>query len=669
MKARRALKGREEAKGFDGTLIRRNRQLFHNYTRLRREYAYEVSPERAAVAFEIIPALLNLNEEHLPGYVAEGEKACGICGMNISQDVRKAIHDYFPEIRNRLNAYRRHFTGRPAIESLFLMGSIGTVAQTGKSDFDYWVCVDLQEISESGAEKLSEKTAQIARWCRDKFDMEVHFFISDLEHIRNNDFGKVDQESTGSSQKKFLKEECYRTLLLVAGKVPFWWVLPAGIQEQQYRDTWEGFTRKDAYEADEYVDLGFLGDVSKDEFLGTALWQMTKGMQDPFKAVLKMAMMERYLSSAFQGPLLCETLKARVQGGAASLVEVDPYLLMVETVLDFYAERGPTEHAELLRKAFYIKTDAGITRTRMNRRGDPKAAVFKDLMQKWNWSLDLVEDLNQMENWSYARQMDLSTEISNYFFSTYRRLSEALQIRERQAIDDQDLTFLGRRIYSLFARENHKLPMSPFLTSRRLILDRCIFQFERDGAGRTRWALLDATRYRQEKGGTKTQIFVADRVARAAAWLVLNGLFDHYATAVEMPSNPSGLTLSDLMDLLKHLQGFFPPGFEQLLPGDDLKKDARRDRIMLVINIEEGHGAAEPASMDILSRNTWGEMFSERYAFRDGLVAARGHISEMSTGVPVDWSTRVNVHVPRSTRDADEKRKILQALFQGMAGC
>src|SRR5512137_1978672 len=106
MKARRAVKEREEARGIDGSVIRRNRQFFNNYIRLRRQYAYEVSPEKGAVAFEIIPALLNLNEPHLPGYVRDGADACGICGMNISQEVRKAIYDYFPETRNRLNAYR-----------------------------------------------------------------------------------------------------------------------------------------------------------------------------------------------------------------------------------------------------------------------------------------------------------------------------------------------------------------------------------------------------------------------------------------------------------------------------------------------------------------------------------------------------------------------------------
>jgi hypothetical protein len=50
MKAKRALKERENEKGFGEALIRRNRQFFNNCTRLRRQYAYDASPERGAVA-------------------------------------------------------------------------------------------------------------------------------------------------------------------------------------------------------------------------------------------------------------------------------------------------------------------------------------------------------------------------------------------------------------------------------------------------------------------------------------------------------------------------------------------------------------------------------------------------------------------------------------------
>ena len=107
-----------------------------------RQYAYDLNAEKASVAFEIIPALLSINETGLPGYVSGGEDWCGVCGMNWSKDLAKVIHDYFPETRSRRISYQPYLAKRPVVESLFLIGSIGTVAQTSRSDFDYWVCID-----------------------------------------------------------------------------------------------------------------------------------------------------------------------------------------------------------------------------------------------------------------------------------------------------------------------------------------------------------------------------------------------------------------------------------------------------------------------------------------------------------------------------------------------
>ena len=120
-------------------------------------------------------------------------------------------------------------------------------------------------------------------------------------------------ESSGSSQRNFLKEECYRTLLLIAGKIPFWWVVPAGITREDYSLFWNNLIKDAPYESNDYLDLGYMEDISREEFLGSALWQLTKGMKDPFKAILKMAMMERYLSEEHQGLLLCDMLKERLE--------------------------------------------------------------------------------------------------------------------------------------------------------------------------------------------------------------------------------------------------------------------------------------------------------------------------------------------------------------------
>ncbi len=170
-------------------------------------------------------------------------------------------------------------------------------------------------------------------------------------------------------------------MLFVCGKIPFWWVLPSGITEDLYHSYWRQLAIQAPLDFIDFLDLGFLKEISKTEFLGNALWQLSKGIKDPFKSLLKMGMMEMYLSKYFRGPLICDVLKQRVLDGTKNLMKIDPYLLMVEMVLEFYALHNHKETAELLRKAFYLKADAKMTRTKM-RDKDYKIQVFRELMKK-----------------------------------------------------------------------------------------------------------------------------------------------------------------------------------------------------------------------------------------------------------------------------------------------
>ncbi|RLB31940.1 MAG: hypothetical protein DRH11_12545 [Deltaproteobacteria bacterium] len=655
-------------KPFDPRVVRRNKRIFKDYTRLRRQYAYEVNAEKASVALEIIPVLLSLNEPDLPGYVTGGDSGCGVYGIGSSDRLREVVHDFFPELRKRRIRYQRYLVKRPIIESIFLMGSIGTIAQKYASDFDFWVCVDSTRFSREQIHKLRQKSAHVARWCESKFDMEVHFFIMDLDQIRKDDFGTVDEESTGSSQRKFLKEEFYRTMLLVAGKVPFWWVLPAGIEEEEYEQCWKRMVAENDYDFDDYVELGFLGHVPREEFLGTTLWQLSKGIKDPFKALIKMSMMERYLSESFEGPLLCDVLKERVLSGSTNLRDLDPYLLMIETVLDFYEQQKRTGHVELLRKAFYIKAEPKITRMRLKREGwSYQVKVFGELMKKWGWNLDMVEDLNQMENWSYARHLKFSQEINQFFFSTYRRLSKSLPVKDEQVIDDHDLTLLGRKLFVLFSHQDNKLMLTPFITEKRSILKKVIFQFAKDRAGgRIRWFLYDATKYASKGPRRKSRIFSSHRVVRAATWLVINGLYDFHATGIEMPSNPSGLNVNDLIELLKHLQSTFLPAVHQIKMGANLREDAKYDRIMMVVDMEELSDTGGPVMIDLILSNTWGEMFTEVYPYKEGLSFARDYIQALEVEDVRQLVDKVKVHVPKSGRETGLKKSIYGEIFKGV---
>lgn len=649
---------------YDIHSIHRNKKLFQNYNRLRLQYAYELNAEKASVAFEIIPVLLTINEVDLPGYVSGGEGGCGVYGVGSSYHLRRVISDYFPEMKKRNVPYQQYLVRRPVVESLFVLGSIGTVGQTERSDFDFWVCVDKSSSPHGHMEKLEEKTRLIAHWCQSTFNMDVHFFVLDLKKIRKNDFGKVDEESAGSSQKKFLKEECYRTMLLVSGKIPFWWVVPPGIGQDEYRRRWNWMVKEAPLDFLDFVDLGYLSDVSRDEFMGNAMWQLSKGIKDPFKALLKMAVMEVCLSDDFKGPLFCDLLKENVLKGRRSLRDMDPYLLMVETVLDFYGVGGNWAQKDLMRKAFYLKADPKITRTRVKTAvGDYKVEVFRELMHAWNWPLELVEDLNQIENWSYGRQLRLSNDINRFFFSTYRRLSESLRLKEKQVIDDYDLTVLGRKLFALFARRKNKLKLTPFLTSKRLVLGRCIFELEQDRHRRKKWSLFDLSWYPTEKDEKKRKIYSSDNIVRTAAWLVINGLYDYHRTVVEMAPNASKVNIGDLHHLLKHLQAFFQPAF-YFAGGISPETEMAKDRIMAAIDVETVSKFGKPTSMDLIYKNTWGEIFTESYSYREGLDVLKEYARELKATDPRDIASKIKVHVPQPLQGTEIVNDVYVEVFK-----
>lgn len=647
--------------------VQKNKRIFLNYNRLRCQIAYNLDAEKASVIFEIIPVLLSINEVDLPGYVSGGDSGCGVYGVGSSYQVGQVIQDYFPETKRRKIPYQSYLIRRPVIESLFLLGSVGTVAQTASSDFDFWVCVDKTNCSRRAVEALEEKTTQITYWCQSTFGMDVHFFVLNLDQVRENDFGKVDEESSGSSQKKFLKEECYRTMLLVTGKIPYWWMVPPGFTLEEYQYSWENFAENAPLDSLDFLDLGFLEGVSQDEFLGNALWQLSKGIKDPFKAILKMAMVEVYLSDEYRGPLLCDVLKSRVLEGCRFLRDTDPYMLMVETVLDFYREQDRVSHMNLLRKAFYLKAQPGITRTRIKASSDEyKVEVFAELMEHWDWRLDMVEDLNQIENWSYGRQLKFSSEINRFFSSTYRRLSERLSSEEKQVIDQYDLDVLGKKLIVLFSKKRNKLRLTPFLTGSRLILHRCVFQYEKNRVHRKRWDLYDATLYPAERKKREWKIFSSECIVKCAAWLINSGLYDFQTTGVEMAPNPSGVRLTDLIDLLKHLQSFFAPVYYHATEGWRLEDDAVRDRIMVVIDMEEVSKLKKPVSMDIVYKNTWSEMFAETYPYADGIDVLQKYAHDLRSDQKKrnDIGSKFRVHIPQSVVDSDIAMRIYKDIMK-----
>jgi len=255
----------------------------------------------------------------LPGYISKHTPA-GIPQYNPSKKALEGVKKI-----SKSFVYRRRALRRCDVHSLFLMGSVGTIAQSSKSDFDVWVCHD-PELTDNQLSELRAKCNAIEKWS-ETIDLEVHFFLMNAEKFKRGEVHELSSESSGSTQHHLLLEEFYRTSLLVAGRYPIWWLIPPE-QEKNYDELAHELTYKRFIPKNEIIDFGGLSQIPAEEFFGAALWQVYKGIDSPYKSVLKILLMETYASVYPNSELLSLQYKTMVFDGVIDLSQLDPYIVL-----------------------------------------------------------------------------------------------------------------------------------------------------------------------------------------------------------------------------------------------------------------------------------------------------------------------------------------------------
>ena len=347
------------------------------------------------------------------------------------------------------------------VEALYTIGSVGTVAQTPSSDLDYWVCYDPEEMPDILVDGLMDKLEHIERWADDTFGLEVHFFTMDLTKIQQNNFGFSDQESSGSAQALLLKEEFYRTAVHVAGKVPLWWMTPVGTSDSDYEAT-RKFALKTGM-AQRFADLGNLVEIPPSEFFGASLWQIVKALKSPFKSIMKFGLLEKYIASGHSGAsmLLCDRLKANLLLGRTGINDADPYMLLFREVSGHYVGAKEKDSLTLVRLSFFLKTKI----KELCRPGTiPLRSEDKQILKQF--TKDACDQNGNVvdEEWSFDRLEHIGGLVNKFIVRTYMRVRDKQSESADIAITPEDLTKLGRKIFSNFSKRKHKIEHMPFLS-------------------------------------------------------------------------------------------------------------------------------------------------------------------------------------------------------------
>ncbi|MFH1136372.1 MAG: class I adenylate cyclase [Pseudomonadota bacterium] len=586
-------------------LIARNEKPFADNNLKRFKELYRYGSPGFQKAFQEIPLLLQMNHQSLPGYDETDSTPRGVWGFENTAFFTNAMRQH-PELVSEW----RH-TGRvqaPVIQSLFLMGSSGSVGHTSQSDLDYWVCLDRRQFKPAAWDLFHQKLDVVSTWAQKAHNTEVNFFPVDLADLADNRIGDLGDDPMGRITPLFIKEEVYRTLLPVSGKIPLWCVLPVQTGFQQYNKITNILTRTEDGRIGgvALLDLGFPLRPSPQEYLAAALWLSEKSEADPFKAVIKMLLVLEQVDSRLQAPLMCELVKARIFSLGSRTAPVDPYLLTIRRILEFSREKLPQDLQDLVRTSVFFKIRGSLGQSVLAQSG-PKSALLVRLVQEWNWDQAKAENLDRYGDWSERQRLTLGQEIKSLLFYLYSRIAKKLtdDFPDQVQIKSSDIShltagFLDR--YSMHEAKVEGLPSQQHLKTFPKTLTLML--------NRGDWHLFTGSVEPWQIGSPEIEerlIYTCQGPARAAAWINKNQLWTQQ-TRLRIRPRPGPVSLDSMIELLNLLGRIFPPQTQSDSHQSTPSPTEKKERFLLILNLQEAPNISRINYCDLVYFSAWGEL-------------------------------------------------------------
>ena len=412
-----------------------------NQTRTLR--ALEAMSQYGQQLFELLPVLFHYNHPLLPGYVS-GEVPHGIASFVLSENQR----DFIDDICVATNCSSGIHCHESSILGLYCMGSTSSIGQCCRSDLDIWVCHS-HLLAPERLELLDHKCLLISKLAESR-GVELNFFLIPDNKFRLSNRAEVGADNCGSAQHLLLLDEFYRSALRIAGRRLLWPVIP-GDWEEQYDEQVRRLFREGILREEEWLDLGSLERIPAEEYFGSALWLLYKGLDSPYKAVLKILLMEAYSAEFPQTHLLSVECREWFQQHEEYSLRLDSYYLMLDKVTRYLQEIGDNKRLDLARRCFYLKVCDDLSRDSQPSHGQWRRDVIAGLVGEWGWSNDILRHLDNRSEWKVAEVKLAYTELVEALMQSYSQLIQfARRNNISESINPEDIGVLSRKLYAAF---------------------------------------------------------------------------------------------------------------------------------------------------------------------------------------------------------------------------
>lgn len=619
-------------------------QRFKYFNQSRLQRVRDFLQPRQHDFLDLLPLLFHINHPLLPGFVSL-ETPAGLPDYTPTKatvDVAKQFSKGFVYKRRALKNYPVH--------SLFLMGSVGSVAFSKDSDIDIWLChqpgLEAVELDE-----LRQKAAQIEQWAA-SLKLEVHFFLVDSEQFKSGENTPISAESSGETQHYLLLEEFYRTSIYIAGRVPVWWLVPP--EQEKHYPGYVAHLLENRFIADaDVIDFGGLRDMPMAEFVSATLWHIYKSLTSPHKALLKLFLMESYAVEFPEPQWLCSRMKAAIYQGDFSVDSLDPYLMIYGKVDDYLRGAGSTRRLALARASFHIKIMGSSAQALDARTRSLHENFMAMIASRWHWPEDLLGNLGSQKFWDVKRAGVEHGVIRDQLQQCLRMILKITGGPSEQNLqDNRDLNLLSRKLRAALDLRPGKIEV---LTTRGMIQAKpdalSIIELAQDHSP-TVWCLF-AGRIPSPPLQIDAAIKHGENLLELLCWAVVNGVYQKDLN-VQLLSVHQTIHVVDLKRLLMEIQGFLAKHLPAKETGLEVYSQANRlASSLLLVNWGEAlpidanpqqfvmsersdplsYGEARQCfvhGIQKLSVSTWGEVVLQQYQGLEGFFTCIAEVFNQS---------------------------------------
>lgn len=506
----------------------------------------ELSVENSQLA-HLLPLLINKNINDLPGYVAEFSGG-SIADFKVTESAQKLAKDFFNvDISQSTAQSPELYCG------LYTIGSLGSLGQSIKSDWDVWLCL-CDNISPQTREFIEQKCQLIEAWAK-QIGVELHLFLVTENQFEQGIKSGFDKESSGSAQHWLLLDEFYRSAITLAGKPIRWHLSP---QDSSISA----------------IDLGQPTSIPAQEYFGAMMWQLYKGIDSPEKSLLKALLLESYFSDFPNTQLLSVEWQQLMLANQFS----DHYLLLLNRITQHLQKLGDESRLKLVRECFYLKCAPALSFIKQGQALNYQQQQLKTLVTEWQFSTEHIFHLDKQARWSPVDSQQHHQALVSALLESYRLMKELAKSHSvDEAMYPQELTILSRKLYSAYQHSETKINRLAPIRSVKHTNNNFYLRRGIDESGYRVWLLLS-----QPPVFGKNYIIHQDtHIIKLLMWAAINQLISP-TTQVRLPSDNAKYSYK-VNRALTHLAEQFTG--DKLATKNALVQSSQIEEVSIIINM------------------------------------------------------------------------------------